>query len=174
MNDDLPEELKQDGWTKTEFKNYCKEGESKKITIKYKKLHPDAKAPYRKHVDDAGFDLTAVSYRYNKTYGVCEYGTGLAFELPSGLWGDLRPRSSIYKTGLMLCNSCGTLDAPYRGEVTAKFYQIEKETCQPYEIGNRILQLIIIGASPTDVEFVEVDDLSETDRGTGGYGSTGK
>lgn len=88
-------------------------------------------------------------------------------------WGDLRPRSSVHKTEMVLANSCGVLDRNYRGEVKAFFYKVGKHV-KPYEVGDRILQLIITNADPEEVEFVEVDDLEETNRGIGGFGSTGK
>ena len=145
----------------------------RKVIIKYKKLSDNAKAPFRKHSDDAGFDLTATSVKYHEADGKYEYGVGLAFDIPKGYWGDLRPRSSIHKTGMVLSNSCGVLDRNYRGEVKSFFYKVGKHV-KPYEVGDRIIQLIIANADPEEVEFVEVDDLEETNRGMGGFGSTGQ
>ncbi len=144
-----------------------------KVIIKYKKLSDNAKAPFRKHSDDAGFDLTATSVKYHEADRKYEYGVGLAFDIPKGYWGDLRPRSSIHKTGMVLSNSCGVLDRNYRGEVKAFFYKVGRHV-KPYEVGDRILQLIIANADPQEVEFVEVEDLEETQRNDGGFGSTGK
>lgn len=144
-----------------------------KVIIKYKKLSDNAKAPFRKHSDDAGFDLTATSVKYHEADRKYEYGLGVAFDIPKGYWGDLRPRSSIHKTGMVLSNSCGVLDRNYRGEVKAFFYKVGKHV-KPYEVGDRILQLIIANADPEEVEFVEVEDLEETQRSDGGFGSTGK
>ena len=144
-----------------------------KVIIKYKKLSDNAKAPFRKHSDDAGFDLQATSVKYHEADRKYEYGVGLAFDIPKGYWGDLRPRSSIHKTGMVLSNSCGVLDRNYRGEVKAFFYKVGRHV-KPYEVGDRILQLIIANADPQEVEFVEVEDLEETQRNDGGFGSTGK
>lgn len=144
-----------------------------KVIIKYKKLSDNAKAPFRKHSDDAGFDLTATSVKYHEADRKYEYGLGVAFDIPKGYWGDLRPRSSIHKTGMVLSNSCGVLDRNYRGEVKAFFYKVGRHV-KPYEVGDRILQLIIANADPEEVEFVEVEDLEETQRSDGGFGSTGK
>lgn len=145
----------------------------RKVIIKYKKLSDNAKAPFRKHSEDAGFDLVATSVKYHEADGKYEYGLGVAFDIPKGYWGDLRSRSSIHKTGMVLSNSCGVLDRNYRGEVKAFFYKVGKHV-KPYEVGDRILQLIIANADPEEVEFVEVDDLEESNRGDGGFGSTGK
>jgi dUTP pyrophosphatase len=92
-------------------------------------------------------------------------------EIPDGYEGECRPRSSIHKTFMLLSNSPGTIDAGYRGEIMAVFYAIPFIS-KPYKVGERIFQLLIKKVSP--VEFVETDKLSETDRGNGGYGSTGK
>lgn len=143
------------------------------VIVKYKKLSEEAETPFRKHSEDAGFDLVATSMKYHETDGKYEYGLGLAFDIPKGHWGDLRPRSSVHKTGMVLSNSCGVLDRNYRGEVKAFFYKVGKHA-KPYEVGDRILQLIITNADPEEVEFVEVGDLEETNRGIGGFGSTGK
>lgn len=144
-----------------------------KVVVKYKKLDPKkAAAPYRKHEDDAGFDLVATSFKLEE-YGVHDYGLGIAIELPKGYWADIRPRSSIYKTGLSLCNSCGVIDNSYRGELRAKFYKIVNNL-HSYDVGERCCQIIIANANPEDVVWEEVDELSDTPRSDGGFGSTGK
>lgn len=151
--------------------------ESKKVRILVKRIRPEAKMPSRQHPDDAGADVTAVTRRIVSMLeggrDVLCYGTGLAMAVPSGYWIDLCPRSSVYKTGLVQCNSIGRIDAGYRGEICQMFYS--DNGCQPYEPGDRIGQLVVHpGVSPADVEFVEVEELPmENDRG-GGFGSTGK
>lgn len=150
----------------------------KKIKILVKRLVPEAKLPERANPSDAGADVYAVSkddkitHRYLDKL-VISYGTGLAFAIPEGYWMDLRPRSSVFKTGMVLCNSIGTIDAGYRGEVKALFYSNPGDW--PYSVGDKIAQLVVMpNASPLDVEFVEVEELpAEGDRG-GGFGSTGK
>jgi len=152
------------------------------MKIKFVKLNPLAQTPTQSHTGDAGFDLTAVSKKWNDTYCVWEYGTGIAMELPDYLWGDLRPRSSIYKTGLVMSNSSGVIDSGYRGEIMAKFYAIHSQTAhiRHYEIGDRICQLIltvkpkIMHMTALELPFTEVSELTNTDRGAHGYGSTGK
>ena len=171
------------------------------LQVKIKKLHPDAVVPTYAHATDCGMDLTAVSKTFDE-YGNVVYGFGLAFEIPEGYAGFIFPRSSNHKSGLLLTNSVGVIDAGYRGEVTAKFVSrsvdsIPKKFLQRilyllfeksanegwtttfnydkkynYNIGDRVAQMVILPYPK--VELVEVDELSDTERGTGGYGSTGK
>ena len=95
------------------------------------------------------------------------YDTGLAFEIPDGYEGQLRARSSIFKTGCFLANGVGTLDSDYRGPVRLIFIG----PTQPYQVGDRIAQLVV--AKVETCNFQVVDDLDQTDRGQGGFGSTG-
>ena len=143
------------------------------MQIKIKKLHDSAVIPsYAKH-GDAGMDLTAISKQYDDHGNVC-YGTGLAFEIPKGFVGLLFPRSSNTKKDLVLGNSVGVLDSGYRGEVIFKFKAALKDQHRMkeiYEIGDRIGQIIIMPYP--EIEFLEVDELSSSDRGVGGFGSTG-
>lgn len=141
------------------------------MKVKIKKLHEDAVIPcYAKH-GDAGMDLTAVSKHYDEHGNLC-YGTGLAFEIPQGYVGLIFPRSSIYKKRLVLSNSVGVIDSGYRGEVSFKF-KAESGLAinEGYKVGERVGQIIIIPYP--DIEFVEVSELSESERGENGYGSTG-
>ena len=166
------------------------------MKVKIKKMHKDAVIPTYAKKGDAGMDLTAVSKKIDEQ-GNFVYGTGLAFEIPEGYVGLLFPRSSNAKTNMYLTNSVGVLDSGYRGEVMFKYktvhnlasmiqflwqkyilrkpilnIRIETLSCNHYEIGDRIGQIIIIPYP--QIEFVEVDELSETERGEGGYGSSGK
>lgn len=141
------------------------------MQVRIKRLNPAAELPSKAHEWDAGFDLKAVSMTVTQDY--MEYGTGLAFEIPEGHVGLLFPRSSISKKELLLANSVGVLDAPYRGEVTFRFkYNHTPDLEKYYRVGDRIGQLLIIPIP--QIEFVFADDLSDTARGTGGYGSTGQ
>lgn len=139
------------------------------MKVKIKRLNPNASIPTYAKDGDAGLDLTATEV-WVEDNNVC-YGTGLAFEIPKGYVGLLFPRSSNAKKDLILSNSVGVLDSGYRGEVTFKF-KPQKQGGKAYDVGDRIGQLIII-PYPT-IEFEEVEELSETERGIGGYGSTGK
>ena len=139
------------------------------MKIRFKKLSPSAVVPRKAHASDAGFDLTCT--RYEVTNGeLFTYHTDIAVEIPDGYVGLLFPRSSIYKQDLFLTNSVGVIDSGFRGEVTAKFRQ--HLFAKPYDKGDRVAQMIIMPYP--HVDFVEVDELSESDRGDGGYGSTGK
>ncbi len=141
-----------------------------KKTYTIKVLRNGAKLPYKAHEQDACFDVYAES-RTLLDDGTIRYGTGLFVELPEDTYLDFRPRSSIYKTTMILSNSCGTIDQPYRGEIMANFYQLD-EDAPMYKIGDRIGQVKLEKVLPTKWEYV--DQLTTTKRGAGGFGSTGK
>lgn len=150
------------------------------MKIKIKKLHPDAIIPKYAKEGDAGMDLTAISASISA--GKVEYGTGLAIEIPKGYVGLIFPRSSIFKTGQTLSNSVGVIDSGYRGEIKFVFYtttylneRTDELYCpgtETYEVGQRVGQIMIIPYP--EIEFKEVQKLEESERGSGGYGSTGK
>lgn len=127
--------------------------------------------PTKAHATDAGFDLYATSKTYDNDGNVV-YGCGLAFEIPYGYMGLVFPRSSNAKKSLLLSNSVGVIDAGYRGEVTAKFKRLYPISQGEYAIGERFAQLIVMPIPA--VEFEESEELSESERGVGGYGSSGK
>ena len=151
------------------------------MEVKIKKVHPNAIIPCYAKEGDAGLDLTATSMSYDEFGNIC-YGTGLAFEIPQGYVGLIFPRSSICKSQLLLSNAVGVIDSGYRGEVSFKFkpslaldsFQnvTDRRRYGVYEVGERVGQMIIMPYP--SIEFVEVDELSETERGEGGYGSSGK
>ena len=141
------------------------------MKIKFKKLSPIAVVPSKAHASDAGFDLTCT--RFEVTNGeLFTYHTDIAVEIPDGHVGLLFPRSSIYKQDLLLTNSVGVVDSGYRGEVMFKFKPIAYEVKQHYQVGDRIGQLIIIPYPY--IEFVEAEELSDSERGEGGFGSSGR
>ena len=142
------------------------------MKVKFKKLNPNAIVPSYSKPGDAGLDLTATSKDYlnNTKYGFTEYGTGLAVEIPEGYVGLLFPRSSISNTGLILANSVGVIDSGYRGEIKFRFKYIPDTA--DYDIGDRIGQLIILPYPSIETE--EVEELNSTERGEGGFGSSGK
>ncbi len=150
---------------------YIVEAPNSTPKVKIKKLHPDAVIPTKAYPTDAGFDLTAVWSGWDNIHKVFEYGFGLSFEIPEGYVGLIFPRSSIYRKDLFLTNCVGVIDAHYRGEVTAKFKSTTGRIPDSYNVGERVAQLVIMPIP--QVAFVETDKLSETDRGSGGYGSTG-
>lgn len=140
------------------------------MKIKIKKLHQDAVVPSYAKDGDAGLDLTATSISRDDYGNIC-YGTGLAFEIPKGYVGLVFPRSSNSKKDLWLTNSVGVIDSGYRGEVTFKYRAVDFAE-RIYYVGERVGQLIIMPYPY--IEFEEVEELSETERGCGGYGSSGK
>ena len=138
------------------------------MKVKIKKLHPDAVIPKYAKPGDAGLDLTAVDVIADGN--TLTYKTGLAIELPFWHVGLLFPRSSVYKTGQTLTNCVGVIDSGYRGEIMMKFTL--SPYAQEYDIGDRIGQLIIMPYPRID--FVESDELTPSERGLKGYGSTGR
>lgn len=141
------------------------------MKIKVKRLNELAMLPTKAHATDAGFDLYATSKIYDNDGNVV-YGCGLAFEIPEGYMGLIFPRSSNANKSLLLSNSVGVIDAGYRGEVTAKFKRLYPISQGEYAIGERFAQLIVMPIPA--VEFEEAEELSESERGVGGYGSSGK
>lgn len=140
------------------------------MKVKIKRLYKSAVIPKYAKDGDAGLDLTATAYKVNEK-GQYVYTSDLALEIPDGYVGLLFPRSSICKKDLEMTNSVGVIDSNYRGPIKSVF----NPTCEDpeiYELGERFAQLIIIPYPK--IEFEEVEELSETNRGTGGYGSTGK
>lgn len=146
------------------------------MKVKIKKLHPDAVIPKYAKDGDAGMDLVATSKGYDE-FGNIYYGTGLAIEVPKHYEAEIRPRSSISKYELILVNSPGTIDSGYRGEIIVKFRMLtgghnKTNTESTYGVGDKIAQLLIKPAP--EFSFEEVEELSETERGDGGFGHTGK
>ena len=143
------------------------------MEVKIKKLNENAVIPTYAKPGDAGMDLTATTINYDEFDNVV-YGTGLAIEIPEGYVGLIFPRSSNRKTDMYLTNCVGVIDSGYRGEVMISFKHRDidspKET--EYGKGDRVAQIIIMPYP--SIEFVEVDELSETERGEGGHGSTGR
>lgn len=199
---------------------YYEHLDDRKITIKFKKLHPDAVIPKYSHDGDVCMDMTAIGMDYDAEHDMYIYHTGLAFESDKNIGQFLFLRSSNCKTDAYLCNGVGVADsAIYRGEIQFRMKnrtsidQVRKERrfnefikmlgnknakepltaidfnmffCEdatqeveemvleraPYKVGDRVGQMVFMHY-PT-VELVEVEELSDTSRGEGGFGSTGK
>ena len=172
----------------------------KQINLKINKLYDDVPTPSYGTSGSAGLDLTAMSRFYDKN-GNAVYGTGISIEIPEGYVGLLFPRSSITKKDIIVKNCVGVIDSDYRGEIMLKCcpslgfaeYEgnenfrygigIDQDHCdnityqdyynnQHYEIGEKCCQLIIMEIPKINIQIV--DKLSETERGKGGYGHTGK
>ena len=161
------------------------------MKVKFKKLRENAKLPIKTHKDDFCYDVYACDCE-EVSPGVYKYPLGFALQIDEreniGLQDytsffapfqttnkailsiDFRPRSSVWKTGMVLCNSCGTVDRGYTGEVCAFFYHVMPDMPK-YEPGDRVAQMKIGFTVP--IEFVEVEELDDTERGDGGFGSSG-
>ena len=147
------------------------------MKVKVLKLHPDAVIPSKTYPTDYCYDCVAVSEE-EVAPNVWKYGLGIALQIdryptmiPTAFSIDLRPRSSVWKTGMVLSNCVGTIDEAYTGEISAVFYHVMPNMPR-YKVGDRIGQIKL---GRTDVlDFYEVEELNATDRGEGGYGSTGK
>lgn len=150
------------------------------MKVKFKRLHPDAKMPTKAHDDDFCYDCYAVSEE-EIAPNVWKYGLGFALQIEDkfSILGRLlfsqcitaRPRSSVWKTGMILSNSLGTIDEGYTGEISAVFYHVLPNMPR-YRVGDKICQIHYDNTLP--IEFEEVKELSPTERGDNGYGSSGK
>lgn len=152
------------------------------MKVKFKRLHKDAVIPSKKIKDDFCFDLTAVTEE-EIAPNVWRYGFGFALQVDDDIHSittrnlfslgfSVRPRSSVWKTGMILSNCIGTVDEGYTGEISVVFYHVMLNM-ERYHVGDRVAQLHF---DRTDkyLDFREVDELDETERGSNGYGSTGK
>jgi len=140
------------------------------VLIKVKKLDPNAVIPSYSKVGDAGMDLTITREIENTSFSV-SYGFGIAMEIPQGYVGLVFPRSSVRNQDLILSNCVGVIDSGYRGELQATFKKTQGLDSIKYKVGERGAQIIIL-PYPT-IYMTEVPELSDTERGTGGFGSTG-
>lgn len=138
-------------------------------SLKFKKLHPDAKVPIRAQIADAGLDLTTVESHTLAPGQGRIFKTGLAVEIDPGFVGLVWDRSSMGKRGIKSLG--GVIDSGYRGEIGVILWNLSLET-QEIKAGERIAQLLIQAVSTP--QTTEADQLSETARGAGGFGSTGK
>lgn len=145
------------------------------MQIKFKKLTPNSVTPTKANTTDAGFDLVATGWSVSDDYTYVEYKTGIAVEIPIGYVGYIFPRSSVSRVQQLLCNSVAVIDSGYRGEIMLRYRQTWRGAHfepQLYKVGEKIGQLIIMPIP--EIEFLEVEELLESDRGSGGFGSTGK
>ena len=142
------------------------------VKVRVKRLSPDAKIPRAAREGDVAFDLYSIidyELRPGERYAV---PTGIAMDIPHGYEGQVRPRSGLaLKEGISVLNTPGTIDSGYRGEVKTIIINHNDETFMITK-GMRISQLAI--RPVPEVEFIEVDELSDTERGESGFGSTGK
>lgn len=144
------------------------------MQINIKKLSENAKIPTRGSEYAAGYDLYACTYPSFTTIPpqqCAKIGTGISLEIPGGYFGAIYARSGLAtKQGLRPANSVGVIDSDFRGEIIVALYN-DSDSWRTVESGERIAQLVITPFLP--VEFNEVDNLADTARGVGGFGSTG-
>ncbi len=136
--------------------------------MKVKKLHPQAKLPVRAHATDSGADLFALERTVLPPHAISHVHTGIAVELPENTSGIIWGKSSVESKGVKAM--AGLIDAPYRGELIVCMYNLNS-TEFVFEIGQKIAQLVVL---PTLYpSFEEAAELTDTARGSGGFGSTG-
>lgn len=140
------------------------------MNIRIKKIHQDAVIPTKGTEFSSGFDLIAISKTISPNY--IEYDTGIAMEIPNEYVGLVVPRSSLSNkaNGFYLKNSLGIIDPDYRGSIKLRFNGREIYSSNIYEVGDKIGQILFI--KNPNVELIEVDELSDTVRNEGGFGST--
>lgn len=142
-----------------------------RIAVEFKKVHPDAKLPFKKNgYDDACWDLFSVEDLWIYPGEIKLIDTGLQMRMPTNLEATIRPRSGLAVKGLSIVNSPGTIDSGYRGNIKIIMINLGT-TAMEIEKGDRIAQMqfnIVM-----DIRFDEVDDLDDSKRGAGGFGSTG-
>lgn len=141
------------------------------VLVKYKKLHPDAKMPKYAKPGDAGADVFSVEDVELRPGETRLVSLGIAIEVPDGWEMQVRSRSGLASKGVLVANSPGTIDSGYRGECKVILTYVGKEPSFKISKGDRIAQFVLKQA-PT-AYFEEVEELSESVRGAGGFGSTG-
>lgn len=149
--------------------------------LKFKRLHPDAVIPSYQNPGDSGMDICSLTEAKVKPGQIKILSTGLATEIPEGYELQVRPRSGHAVEGLTLVNAPATLDSGFRGEIklivinllsdpSSMFYTVDKSIS--IKKGERVAQLVL--AKVPKLPIVEVEELSPSQRGTSGFGSTGK
>ena len=141
------------------------------VMVKVKKLDPNAVIPSYSKIGDAGMDLTITREIENTSFSV-SYGFGIAMEIPKGFVGLVFPRSSVRNQDLILSNCVGVIDSGYRGELQATFKKTNGLDSLKYKVGERGAQIVILPYP--QIFMTEVPELSNSERGDGGFGSTGK
>ena len=142
------------------------------LQVKFRKIHADAKLPVKGSEHAACYDVYATSIKSEYT-GIVTYGLGFATEIPEGWKGIIVPRSNLTKHKWTILNSPAQIDSDYRGEWMIKMSCIGSILLNslPYEVGDRVAQIYFEKVEPVD--FSEVESLDDSQRGSGGFGSTG-
>ncbi len=142
------------------------------MILEFKKVGDNASVPQRAHATDAGYDLRAAESTVIGPGERTSVGTGIAVAIPAGYAGLVLPRSGLaLKNGITIPNSPGLIDPDYRGEVRVIMLNTDQDESFSIDVGDRIAQLVIVATETVSLE--ERDDLNQTGRGSGGFGSTG-
>jgi dUTP pyrophosphatase len=139
-------------------------------TLRVKRFTDSAILPTKGTDGSAGLDLYANEIIRLDDYHAW-YKLGIGIELPHGYYAEVFPRSSVSKRNMILLNSVGVIDNDFRGNIQARFYRLPNS--KPYKVGDRVAQLVIKRDYNRYFRMAEVDDISDTSRGEGGFGSTG-
>ena len=144
------------------------------VQVKVARVHPDSRMPTKGSEHAAGWDLYSLEDTEVPFRGSVKLRTGLHVAIPVGYEGQVRARSSLGSKGLILPHSIGTIDADYRGELFVLMTWIGEGDSYMVKSGERIAQLLITPIPKVGFREVEFEDLGETERGSGGFGSTGR
>ena len=137
----------------------------------YSLCHEDATPPLKANVSDSGFDLTLVDLKKENEHGIQFFGTGVKVQPPHGYYFDLVPRSSMSKSGFLLANSIGIIDQSYRGEIIVALCKVHDDV--KLELPCKIVQIVPKKWIHMNALQINEDSLTDSQRGTGGFGSTG-
>lgn len=140
-----------------------------KPNIRVKKTRADAVIPTKANPTDSGYDLTLLEGK-KLSDRITRYDTGIAIEVPEGYYAEVFPRSSFSKSGYMMANSVGIIDNHYRGSILVTVIKVD-ENAPELQLPSKSFQFILKQYSLSTIE--EVDELSDTDRGDKGFGSSG-
>ncbi|MGZ4344595.1 MAG: dUTP diphosphatase [Solirubrobacteraceae bacterium] len=142
------------------------------MSLRVRRLDPRAVLPTRAYVGDAGLDLYALDDGVLGPGERASVRTGIAIEIPEGQAGLVLPRSGLARRhGISVVNAPGLIDAGYRGEIEVLLLNTDRLSSFSIEAGDRIAQLVIVSVQTPQV--LEVDELALSERGSGGFGSTG-
>jgi len=137
----------------------------------YSLCHENATAPSKTHISDSGFDISLVDFKKENEHGIQFFGTGVKVQPPHGYYFDLVPRSSMSKSGFLLANSIGIIDQSYRGEIIVALCKVNEDST--LELPCKLVQIIPKKWNQMNPIEISEEALLETQRGSGGFGSTG-
>ena len=144
------------------------------VEVRFARIHEDAQAPTQGTLEAAGWDLRALEDTEVIRGESSRIRTGLAVAIPFGWEGQIRSRSSLGAKGMIMPNGVGTIDSDYRGELMILATWIGKGESIKLAKGERVAQLLIAPVPLTKFTEVDFEDLSQTERGQGGFGSSGR